>query len=103
MIVINGIDKPGSCKNCKFAGLICDERNMETCPIVAVEPDESSVKCESNVKITLDGENYVDPCQYEIIDRRENCVVEVLRCTKCGHIEVFWTDRDKHPDWVDEE
>ena len=104
MIVINGFDKPDSCNNCKFAGLVCDGMDMDNCPITAVEPYESPVKCISgDVRVTLDGETEIDPCQYELIDMRENCIVEVLQCTKCGHIEVMWTDKDRHPDWVDEE
>lgn len=36
----------------------------------------------------------VDPCTYEVIEKYKNVTVEVLRCTKCGHIELNWYMQD---------
>lgn len=36
------------------------------------------------------GEHEVDPCFYEEIEKYENVTVTVLRCKKCGHIEIEW-------------
>lgn len=32
----------------------------------------------------------VDPCDYELIEKYRNVTVEVLRCKKCGHVEILW-------------
>lgn len=40
------------------------------------------------------GEHEVDPCIYEEIDTVEHCTVHILRCSKCGHIEIMW-EREK--------
>lgn len=32
----------------------------------------------------------VDPCIYEEIETIEHCTVHVLKCMKCGHIEIEW-------------
>lgn len=73
------------------------------CPMIAHEWNELDNKCKSDVTIYPDGEHELDPCQYVLVDRRENCVVEVLQCKKCGHIEILWTDKDLHPECVDED
>lgn len=46
-------------------------------------------KCEfpDGVVIKPDGENELDPCFYEEIEKWENVTVVVLKCKKCGHIE----------------
>lgn len=40
------------------------------------------------------GEHTVDPCIYEEIETVEHCTVHILRCSKCGHIEIMW-EREK--------
>lgn len=42
------------------------------------------------VIIKPDGVNELDPCQYDEIERYKNVTVSVLRCPKCGHIEIEW-------------
>ena len=42
------------------------------------------------VVICPDGVNQLDPCLYEEIERYANVTVSVLRCKKCGHIELAW-------------
>ena len=32
----------------------------------------------------------VDACDYELIQKVRNVTVEVLKCKKCGHIEIMW-------------
>lgn len=50
-------------------------------------------KCEfpNGIIIRPDGVNELDPCLYEEIERYVNVTVSVLRCKKCGHIEIEWT------------
>ena len=36
----------------------------------------------------------VDPCVYEEVETIENCTVHILRCKKCGHVEVEWERND---------
>lgn len=60
-------------------------------------------KCgEDGVKIFPDGENELDMCQYDLVERHTNCTVEVLKCKKCGHVEVIWTNNDLHPEVLEE-
>lgn len=40
--------------------------------------------------IKPDGVNELDPCVYETIETHRNVTVEVLRCKKCGHVEIMW-------------
>lgn len=99
MIIIRNICKPVSCLDCPFwlNTFMCDH-DYVTCPISEVE-DTSIYKCKTIVKnnagqeyqvtIKPDGENELDPCEYELIDKRENCVVEIMRCKKCGHEEIW--------------
>jgi len=42
------------------------------------------------VIIKPDGVHQLDPCIYETIEVHRNVTVEVMRCRKCGHIEIMW-------------
>lgn len=42
------------------------------------------------VVIKPDGIHELDPCVYETIETHRNVTVKVLRCKKCGHLEVSW-------------
>lgn len=42
------------------------------------------------VRLGLEGEAELDPCLYEEVETIEHCTVHVLRCTRCGHIEIEW-------------
>lgn len=42
------------------------------------------------VVIKPDGVNELDPCVYEEIEKYANVTISVLRCKKCGHIELEW-------------
>lgn len=49
-------------------------------------------KCSFPGGITIkpDGVNELDPCEYELIEKYRNVTVEILRCKKCGHVEILW-------------
>ena len=53
-------------------------------------------KCSFGDGVTIkpDGENELDPCFYETVETYRNVTVKVLRCTKCGHIELNWYMQD---------
>ena len=36
----------------------------------------------------------LDLCDYEVVEAYRNVTVEVLRCKKCGHIEISWKRQD---------
>lgn len=50
------------------------------------------MKCSYGVGVSIkpDGVNELDPCSYEILEAHRNVTVEILRCKKCGHIEILW-------------
>lgn len=121
MVLIPNMQLPNSCSQCPilqvdnetdyFCPLIINYLRKEDvekcrdpyCPMESHEWNELDNKCKSGeVKIYPDGENELDPCEYVLVDRRENCIVEVLQCQKCGHTEVIWTDKDAHPDMIDD-
>ena len=49
-------------------------------------------KCQfpPGIAIKPDGVHELDPCQYQQIEDHRGCTVRVLRCKKCGHIEIEW-------------
>ena len=60
------------------------------------------MKCEfpEGVVIKPDGVNELDPCVYEEIEVYKNVTVHVLRCKKCGHIELQW-DRQEDTEEIE--
>ena len=52
--------------------------------------------------IRPDGVNELDPCLYDEIETVRHCTVHVMRCVRCGHIEISW-ERESAADPVDEE
>ena len=42
------------------------------------------------IHIFPDGQNELDACSYEEIERWRNVTVSVLRCKQCGHVELAW-------------
>ena len=54
------------------------------------------MKCSFPDGITVkpDGVHDLDPCEYELTERHRNVTVEVLRCRKCGHVEISWLRQD---------
>lgn len=52
-------------------------------------------KCHfNNFSYKPDGVNELDPCLYEEIETHEDCIVHILRCKRCGNIEILW-EKDK--------
>lgn len=49
-------------------------------------------KCQppDGVSIKPDGVNELDPCLYDEVETYQNVTVHVLRCRRCGHIEIEW-------------
>lgn len=49
-------------------------------------------KCKfpDGVAIKPDGVNELDPCVYEVEAEYHNVTVQVLRCTKCGCMDLAW-------------
>ena len=52
-----------------------------------------SCKCQppEGVVIKPDGVNELDPCVYEVVETHKNATVNVLKCKKCGHVEIEWS------------
>jgi hypothetical protein len=44
--------------------------------------------------IKPDGVHDLDPCVYKVEAEYHNVTVRVLRCEKCGHIELEWVKQD---------
>lgn len=57
-------------------------------------------KCNFGEGVTIkpDGINELDPCDYELMEKHRNVTVEILRCKKCGHIEILWHRQDDTED-----
>ncbi len=49
-------------------------------------------KCQlpEGIEVRIDGVNELDPCLYEEIETVHNCTVHVMRCVRCGHVEISW-------------
>lgn len=54
--------------------------------------NKCSNKCSmpDGISIRPDGIHEIDPCIYEEIERHSGCIVHVMRCRRCGHIEISW-------------
>lgn len=42
------------------------------------------------VSVKPNGIDQLDPCFYKVIEVHKNVTVEVLRCKRCGRIELSW-------------
>ena len=42
------------------------------------------------VEVRPNGIDRLDPCLYKVIEVHKNVTVEVLRCKRCGRIELSW-------------
>lgn len=42
------------------------------------------------LSIRPDGEHELDACDYVETERYKNVTVSVLRCQRCGHVEILW-------------
>jgi hypothetical protein len=41
-------------------------------------------------KILIGGKYELDPCLYELVEEVHNCTVQILKCKKCGKIDIGW-------------
>lgn len=46
--------------------------------------------CGSGVRIYPDGINELDQCGYDLKEVHKNVDVHVLKCRKCGNVEIEW-------------
>lgn len=46
------------------------------------------------ISIRPNGVDELDPCMYETVQKLRNVTVEILRCKKCGQIEISWYRQD---------
>ncbi len=62
-------------------------------------------KCRSpgGVVIKPDGVNELDPCIYEEVERYRNVTISVMRCKRCGHVEVSWTRQENTEEVTEDE
>ena len=53
-------------------------------------------KCKfpEGVTIKPNGKDELDACSYQVIEKYRNVTVEVLRCKRCGHMEISWVRQD---------
>ena len=58
----------------------------------------ASNKCDLGFRFCPDGVHELDPCLYEEIETHTNVTVHVMRCKKCGHIEISWERQDETED-----
>ncbi len=58
--------------------------------------DRTMDKCSFGDGITIkaDGIHALDPCLYEPIEIYKNVTVEILRCKRCGNIDIQWIRQD---------
>lgn len=49
-------------------------------------------KCQHppGVVIKPDGVNELAPCVYKEVECYKNVTVHVMRCQRCGHVEISW-------------
>ena len=52
----------------------------------------------TRITIKPDGVNEFDPCLYEEIETYKNVTVHIMKCARCGHIEVSWSRQDNTVD-----
>lgn len=59
-------------------------------------------KCKHPGGITIrpNGVDELDPCIYEEVERYVNVTVSILRCKRCGHIEIEWS-RQENTEQID--
>lgn len=43
-----------------------------------------------NIKIFPDGINELDPCLYETKEFYTNVNIEIVKCKKCGKMDIWW-------------
>ncbi len=62
--------------------------------------DDMDKCCLPGMTIKPDGINELDPCKYEVTEIHRNVTVEILRCQKCGHMEISWYRQEDTEDEI---
>ena len=57
----------------------------------------------NGVVVRPNGVDELDPCIYETIEIHRNVDVEILRCRRCGHIDIVWYRTDDTEDEIIEQ
>ena len=60
-----------------------------------IRAKEEKCTFKDGVTIKPDGVNELDPCVYEVVETHKNVTVNVLKCKKCGHIELEWSENEE--------
>lgn len=62
-------------------------------------------KCKFPDGITIrpDGVNELAPCVYEEVERYRNVTVSVMRCKRCGHVEISWLRQEDTEEVTEDE
>lgn len=62
-------------------------------------------KCQHPGGITIkpNGKDELDPCDYELTEKWKNVTIEVLRCQRCGHVELLWHLQEDSENITEEE
>ena len=55
---------------------------MERCKFTDADGNEVTIK--------PDGENELEACDYVEISRLKNVTISILKCRRCGRIDVAW-------------
>ncbi len=58
--------------------------------------DKKRTKCRhpDGIEIKIGGVP-VDPCEYEVTEIHRNVTVEILKCRRCGKIQIEWRYEDE--------
>lgn len=57
-------------------------------------PNKAKCQHPEGVEVKINGVP-VDPCEYEVAEIYENVTVEILRCRRCGNIQIEWRYNDE--------
>lgn len=73
--------------------ILCRHSNICNSLYSRLKNHAKEEKCafKDGVVIKPDGVNELDPCVYEVVETHQNVTVNVLKCKKCGHIELEWS------------
>lgn len=47
-------------------------------------------KCGKGIIYKPDGENELDLCLYQDVEKYKNVTVTISKCVYCGHIDISW-------------
>lgn len=76
---------------CIMCGASIPEGRM-VCPACMdrYDPDAHKCKFPGGIVVKPDGVNELDPCSYVEVETVYPATVHVMRCKRCGKIEISW-------------